>query len=75
MLIPPDDIKSNSLVMFENVACCDQSIINKYISFGRHKNTYYFYLCLTYLSVPEQLIRDNVNVDMPFGHMRLLLER
>lgn len=60
-VVPPSEIKSNSVIIFDDVACCNQSIMRDYFCFGRHKNTDCFYLCQTYSSIPKQLIRDNAN--------------
>lgn len=60
-IIPPDDIKANSIIIFDDVICCSQSIIRDYYCFGRHKNIDCFYLSQTYSSIPKQLIRDNAN--------------
>lgn len=61
-LLSPEDIKPNSVVIFDDIAACDQNKIREYFSFGRHKNTDCFYLCQTYTSIPKQLIRDNSNL-------------
>lgn len=59
---PPEEIKSNSVIIFDDVASCNQDVIKNYFCFGRHKNTDCFYLCQTYSSIPKQLIRDNANL-------------
>lgn len=61
-IVPPDQILHNSVIIFDDVASCDQSIIKSYFCFGRHKNTDCFYLCQTYSSISKQLIRDNSNL-------------
>lgn len=61
-IIPPKEIKPNSVVIFDDIVCCNQSIMRDYFCFGRHKNTDCFYLCQTYSSIPKQLIRDNGNL-------------
>ena len=58
----PNNILKNSIIIFDDVACCKQDIIRNYFSFGRHNNTDTFYLCQTYSSIPKQLIRDNANL-------------
>lgn len=65
-VIPPEQICYNSIIIFDDVASCDQSIIKSYFCFGRHKNTDCFYLCQTYSSIPKQLIRDNTNLIVIF---------
>lgn len=61
-ILPPSEIKPNSVIIFDDVVCSDQSVIRSYYSFGRHKCTDCFYLCQTYSSIPKQLIRDNANL-------------
>lgn len=61
-IIDPKEIESNSLIIFDDIVCCDQNIVKDYFCFGRHKNTDCFYLCQTYSSIPKQLIRDNANL-------------
>lgn len=61
-ITPPEDIRHNSVIIFDDVASCNQDIIKSYFCFGRHKNTDCFYLCQTYSAIPKQLIRDNSNL-------------
>lgn len=61
-VILPKEIKSNSVIIFDYLASCNQSIIKNYFCFGRHRNTDCFYLCQTYTSIPKQLCRDNANL-------------
>lgn len=65
-VIPPEQIRYNSIIIFDDVVSCNQSIIKNYFCFGRHKNTDCFYLCQTYSSIPKQLIRDNANLIVIF---------
>lgn len=58
----PQDVRKNSTIIFDDVSTFNQSIIRDYINFGRHNNTDCFYLCLTYISILKQLIRDNANL-------------
>lgn len=60
-IIAPGEIKSNSIIIFDDIVCCNQSIIRDYFCFGRHNKADCFYLCQTYSSIPKQLIRDNAN--------------
>lgn len=60
-IIPPESVKPYSVMVFDDVVCCNQSIIRDYYSFGRHYNIDCFYLCQTYSSIPKRLIRDNAN--------------
>lgn len=61
-IISPEEIRPNSVMVFDDVASCNQDIIKKYFCFGRHKGTDCFYLCQTYSSIPKQLLRDNANL-------------
>uniref|UniRef100_A0A6P7GZQ5 Uncharacterized protein LOC114342627 n=1 Tax=Diabrotica virgifera virgifera TaxID=50390 RepID=A0A6P7GZQ5_DIAVI len=63
---PPDDIKENSVVVFDDIPSCDQKIIQNYYCYGRHKHLDCFYLCQTYSAIPKQLIRDNSNLLVVF---------
>lgn len=61
-IVSPNDIKPNSIIIFDDIVCCNQNLMRDYFCFGRHKNTDCFYLCQTYSSIPKQLIRDNANL-------------
>lgn len=60
-ILPPDQAKPNSVMIFDDVACEKQDNIRMYFSMGRHKNIDSFYLAQTYSKIPKQLIRDNAN--------------
>lgn len=66
-LVKPSDCKTNSVILFDDVVCENQSVIRDYFCFGRHQNIDCFYLCQTYSSVPKQLIRDNANLIVIFN--------
>lgn len=61
-IVASNDVKPNSLIIFDDIVCCNQNLMREYFCFGRHKNTDCFYLCQTYSSIPKQLIRDNANM-------------
>lgn len=61
-IVSPNEIKPNSVIIFDDIVCCEQTLMRDYFCFGRHKNTDCFYLCQTYSSIPKQLIRDNSNI-------------
>lgn len=65
-IVPPKDAKPNSIIIFDDVACDNQSTIRDYFCFGRHKNIDCFYLCQTYSAIPKQLVRDNANFIVVF---------
>lgn len=60
-VIAPEAAKSNSIFIFDDVACSKQDNIRSYFSMGRHNNIDSFYLCQTYTRIPKHLIRDNAN--------------
>lgn len=60
-VIHPNDASSNSVIIFDDVACENQFNIRNYFSMGRHKLIDCFYLTQTYSKIPKQLIRDNAN--------------
>lgn len=60
-VLTPSDAQSNSVMIFDDVACEKQDNIRAYFCMGRHNNIDSFYLTQTYARVPKHLIRDNVN--------------
>lgn len=62
----PSEIKSNSIMIFDDVACGKQENIKNYFSMGRHNKVDTFYICQTYSYIPKQLVRDNANLLMVF---------
>lgn len=65
-VLPPDEAKTNSIMIFDDVACEKQNNIRMYFCMGRHKNIDSFYLCQTYTRVPKHLVRDNANIIIMF---------
>lgn len=65
-VLSPEAIRPHSVIIFDDVASCDQSIIKSYFCFGRHRHTDCFYLCQTYSAIPKQLLRDNANLIVIF---------
>lgn len=61
-IIDPHDARSNSIFIFDDIACSKQDKIQQYYSMGRHKGVDSFYLSQTYARIPKHLIRDNVNL-------------
>lgn len=61
-VLSPQDAKSNSVIIFDDVACENQSNMRDYFAMGRHKYIDCFYLNQTYTKIPKQLIRDNANL-------------
>lgn len=60
-IISPQSAKPYSIIIFDDVVCCNQDVIRDYYTFGRHNEIDCFYLCQTYSSIPKRLIRDNAN--------------
>lgn len=65
-VLHPADIKPNSVMIFDDVACENQKNIKNYFSMGRHNNVDTFYICQTYSYIPKQLVRDNANFIIMF---------
>jgi len=65
-VLPPENAKENSIMIFDDVACEKQNNIRAYFCMGRHKNIDSFYLCQTYTRIPKHLVRDNANVIIMF---------
>lgn len=60
-VIPPNEAKSNSVIIFDDVTCDKQDRMRDYFSMGRHNSIDCFYLSQTYARIPKHLIRDNAN--------------
>ena len=73
-VIQPENIKQNSIMIFDDVACDKQNNIRAYFCIGRHKNVDSFYLCQTYTRIPKHLIRDNANMIILFKQDELNLK-
>lgn len=57
----PNQIKPNSIIIFDDVSCGKQNNIKNYFSMGRHNGVDSFYICQTYSCISKQLVRDNAN--------------
>lgn len=60
-VIDPSKAKSNSVFIFDDIACDKQNNVRSYFCMGRHRDIDSFYLCQTYTHIPKHLIRDNTN--------------
>lgn len=60
-ILSPNEAKSNSIMIFDDVSCEPQSVIREYFSMGRHNKIDSFFLSQSYSKISKQLIRDNVN--------------
>lgn len=61
-VICPNEAKTDSLFIFDDVACEKQQHIRAYFCMGRHRNIDSFYLAQTYTRIPKHLVRDNANL-------------
>lgn len=61
-VIKPDLVNQNSVFIFDDVICDNQTPIRNFFSMGRHSGANsIFYLAQTYSKIPKQLVRDNTN--------------
>lgn len=60
-VIPPSEVKPDSIMIFDDVLTEKQDIIGDYFAMGRHNSVDTFYLCQSYAKIPKHLIRDNTN--------------
>lgn len=60
-ILDPNNVRENSIFIFDDVACDKQDKIREYFCMGRHKAVDCFYLCQTYTRIPKHLVRDNSN--------------
>jgi len=61
-VIKPNLVKQNSIFIFDDVICDNQTPIREFFSMGRHSGANsIFYLAQTYSKIPKQLVRDNAN--------------
>lgn len=61
-IIEPQNAKSYSVFIFDDVSSENQNMVQKYFTMGRHNYIDSIYIGQTYSKIPKQLIRDNVNV-------------
>lgn len=61
-VLDPQAAQSDSVFIFDDVACEKQDKIRNYFCMGRHNAIDSFYLCQTYSKIPKQLVRDNANM-------------
>lgn len=60
-VISLEEVKPNSIFIFDDVICGKQDNIRTYFCMGRHKNVDCFYLSQSYTHIPKHLIRENTN--------------
>lgn len=61
-VISLENVKPNSIFIFDDVVCGKQNNIRSYFCMGRHKNIDCFYLSQSYAHIPKHLIRENANL-------------
>lgn len=61
VVIPVENVKPNSIFIFDDVICEKQTNMRSYFCMGRHKNIDLFYLSQSYTHIPKHLIRENTN--------------
>lgn len=69
-----EEVKTNSVVIFDDVNSDPQNAMRNYFSMGRHKSLDVFYLAQTFAKIPKHLIRDNCNLIMVFNQDTLNLK-
>lgn len=65
-VIPLQNVKPNSIFIFDDVICDKQDNIRAYFCMGRHKGVDCFYLSQSYTHIPKHLIRENANLVVLF---------
>lgn len=60
-VIKLDELKNDSICIFDDVSLENQNIIRDIYSRSRHKGIDCFYLSQSYKAIPKHLIRDNLN--------------
>ena len=61
-IVLPQNIKPNSVIIFDDIPCNNQSVIRDYFTHSRHKNTDCFFIFQGYSSILKRLIRENANL-------------
>lgn len=62
----PNDVESNTVIVFDDCASENQNQIRKYFAFGRHMGIDSFYLSQTFAQIPKHQIRDNACLIIAF---------
>lgn len=60
-VVSPDNVRPNSVFIFDDVICDKQNNIKLYFSMGRHRNVDVIYISQSYAAIPKHLIRENAN--------------
>lgn len=72
-VIPIEDVKPNSVFIFDDVVTSKQKNIQTYFCMGRHKGIDLFYLTQSFAHIPKHLIRENANLIILFQQDELNL--
>lgn len=73
-MVSPDETKSNSVIIFDDIVCEQQDNIRNHFIICRHKKNNVIYICQTYARIPKHLIRDNANFIIVFQQDELNLK-
>lgn len=65
-VMQPNEAKSHSVFIFDDVSSENHDTIRNYFAMGRHNNIDCIYIGQTYSKIPKQLIRDNANLIIIF---------
>ena len=61
-VVSPDQVLTNSIMIFDDIACEKQDNVRAFFCMGRHNNVDSFYLNQSYASIRKHLIRGNVKL-------------
>lgn len=73
-VIPPEQVKPNSIFIFDDVICDKQNNIRSYFCMGRHRGVDCFYLSQSFARIPKHLIRENANLIVLFKQDQMNLK-
>lgn len=62
IIMEPNEAKSDSIFIFDDISCENQKPVRAYFSMGRHRNIDSFYLAQSYALIPKHNCRDTVNL-------------
>lgn len=65
-VVPIENVKPNSIFIFDDVICDKQNNMRAYFCMGRHKGVDSFYLSQSYAHILKHLIRENANMVVLF---------
>ncbi|KAJ8869584.1 hypothetical protein PR048_028576 [Dryococelus australis] len=65
-VVPPSEALSNSIFVFDDIACEKQTCIQEYLCMGRHMHVDCMYFGQTYSRITIQMLYDNANMFVLF---------